>query len=76
MAVEFRLPKLGMGMVEAEVIEWSVADGDRVEEGQAVIVIQTDKVDNALDAPASGTIRLHVAEGDVVEVGVVMATIE
>ncbi len=75
MATEFRLPKLGMGMVEAEIVEWSVADGAQVEEGQPVVVIQTDKVDNTLESPASGTIRILVPEGEVIEVGVVMATI-
>jgi pyruvate/2-oxoglutarate dehydrogenase complex dihydrolipoamide acyltransferase (E2) component len=55
-AVPIVLQKWGMNMVEATVVEWRKAVGDRVTQGEIVASIQTDKVEAEVVAPASGTL--------------------
>jgi pyruvate/2-oxoglutarate dehydrogenase complex dihydrolipoamide acyltransferase (E2) component len=55
-AVPIVLQKWGMNMVEATVVEWKKAVGDRVTQGEIVAAIQTDKVEAEVVAPASGTL--------------------
>ena len=55
-AVPIVLQKWGMNMVEATVVEWKKAVGDRVTEGETVASIQTDKVEAEVVSPASGTL--------------------
>jgi len=57
MPVEFRMPKLGLTMEQGTIIKWLVDDGDAVDEGTAVLVVETDKVETDIESPASG--RLH-----------------
>jgi pyruvate/2-oxoglutarate dehydrogenase complex dihydrolipoamide acyltransferase (E2) component len=59
--VLLRLPKLGMEMTEAVVVAWLVADGAEVTKGMPLYEIETDKVANEIESPASGRIR-HIAE--------------
>jgi pyruvate/2-oxoglutarate dehydrogenase complex dihydrolipoamide acyltransferase (E2) component len=74
--VEFRLPKLGMSIVEGTISEWLVSQGDVVEEGQAMLVVEMDKADTELPAPIAGTVvDLAVPAGTTVDVGVVLAVI-
>lgn len=75
--LEFRLPRLAMTMQEGAIEEWLVAEGDTVEEGQDMVVVSTDKVDNTMPAPASGTVlRILVPAGDTVDVGTLLAVID
>lgn len=72
---DIRLPALSAQMEEAVLLEWRVAAGDHVEQGQPLAEISTDKVDMDLEAPFSGTIHELVAsEGDTIPVGGVLAT--
>jgi pyruvate/2-oxoglutarate dehydrogenase complex dihydrolipoamide acyltransferase (E2) component len=74
--VEFRLPKLGMSIVEGTVSEWLVEQGDIVEQGQAMLMVEMDKADTELPAPIAGTVVvLAVPAGTTVEVGAVLAVI-
>jgi pyruvate/2-oxoglutarate dehydrogenase complex dihydrolipoamide acyltransferase (E2) component len=74
--LEFRLPKLAMSMVEGTVEEWHVAEGDTVTEGQELVSVSTDKVDNALPAPGGGVLeRILVPAGETVSVGTLLAVI-
>lgn len=57
MPVEFRMPKLGLTMEEGKIIEWLVDDGDLVESGASVLMVETDKVETEVAAPDAG--RLH-----------------
>src|SRR5213079_2375834 len=69
-AVEIVMPEMGESVTEGTVLEWHVAEGDSVEEGQTVVEVSTDKVDAEIPAPASGTItKLLVAPDDVVKIG-------
>ena len=64
------LPKWGMTMTEALIVEWLKSEGDSVEEGEDLVEVETDKVTNTLQAPCAGiltTITAH--EDDIVEVG-------
>lgn len=78
MAVEFYIPKMSDHMEEAVFTEWLVAEGDPVEKGQPVLVIETDKVTAEVEAPASGflkNIRPGLAEGVSISVGETVAFI-
>lgn len=68
--VAYRLPDLGEGMTEAEVMRWTVAVGDHVARDQVVVHVQTDKAEVELPAPEAGTVsRLGGAVGDLLTVG-------
>ncbi len=75
---EFRLPDLGEGIHEGEVIEVLVAVGDEVIDGKPILVIETDKATTEIPSPVTGVVReIRVKPGDVVKVGdVLMVFIE
>ena len=52
MSVPINIPKLGVSMTEGTLVEWLVSDGDQVSEGQPLYVIETDKVENEVEATA------------------------
>ncbi len=75
--MEFRLPDLGEGTTEAELIRWLVKAGDLVKLDQPVAEVQTDKVLVELPSPVAGTMRaLLVGEGVVAPVGTVLFEID
>ena len=75
MAEEFRLEDPGEGLHEAEIVEIKVSPGDRVEDGDVVFVVETDKALMDLPAPFSGEVKdIRVEEDEVVEVGEVLLT--
>lgn len=66
----FRLPDLGEGLEEAEIVAWHVADGEHVVADQPLISVETDKAVVEIPSPRAGRIaRLHGAPGDIVKVG-------
>ncbi|MEW9031205.1 MAG: dihydrolipoamide acetyltransferase family protein [Planifilum fimeticola] len=76
MAVDFKLPDVGEGMAEAEVVRWLVRVGDQVELDQPVVEMQTDKAVVELPAPAAGRVtEIRWREGDTVPVGEVLLVI-
>lgn len=65
-----KLPDLGEGVVEAEIIEWVIKPGDRVEEDQPVIEVMTDKATVEITSPVSGTVvTCHGEVGQSIAVG-------
>jgi pyruvate dehydrogenase E2 component (dihydrolipoamide acetyltransferase) len=77
MARAFTLPDLGEGIHEAEIQEVLVKAGARVEEGDAILVVETDKAMVEVPSPYTGTVaEIHVAAGKVVQVGDVLITFE
>jgi pyruvate dehydrogenase E2 component (dihydrolipoamide acetyltransferase) len=77
MALEFKLPDIGEGIAEGEIVKWLVAPGDAVKEHQAVVEVMTDKATVEVPAPAAGRIsELRAKEGDVVPVGSVIFVLE
>ncbi|HEU5031823.1 MAG TPA: dihydrolipoamide acetyltransferase family protein [Spirillospora sp.] len=66
----FRLPDLGEGLTEAEVLEWKVAVGDTVEVDQVVVEVETAKAAVEVPVPFAGTVlKLHAGPGAVLGVG-------
>lgn len=77
MTFEFRLPDIGEGVAEAEIVKWLVAVGDPVREDQPLVEVLTDKASVEIPSPRAGTIaRLGGAEGATVPVGSVLVEIE
>ena len=75
--VQIQMPEMGESVTEGIVLEWHVAEGDFVEEGDTVVEVSTDKVDAEVPAPAAGTITKLVAKvDDEVPVGAVLAEME
>lgn len=77
MAFEFRLPDLGEGVQEGEIVRWLVEVGDVVRPEQHLVEVMTDKVTAELPAPVGGRIiGLHGKPGEVVPVGHVLVEID
>ena len=70
MATDYQLPHLGEDIDEAEVIAVLVAVGDRVEDEQGVIEVETEKANLEVPAPHAGEITaIHVGVGDMIRPG-------
>jgi len=77
MIVEFRLPDLGEGIAEGEIVKWLVQEGELVQEDQPLVEVQTDKATVEIPSPVSGRVLRRMAqEGDIVPVGAVLIAIE
>ncbi|MDH3641516.1 MAG: 2-oxo acid dehydrogenase subunit E2 [Gammaproteobacteria bacterium] len=73
----FKLPDLGEGAVEAEIVEWHVGPGDVVAEGDLVADVLTEKANVEVPAPVSGTVlRTSGTPGDLIPVGAELIAIE
>jgi len=73
----FKMPDGGEGVAEAEVVEWHVKVGDRVEEDQHIVDVMTDKATIDIESPVSGTVTTLAGEvGDVVAIGAMLLVIE
>jgi pyruvate/2-oxoglutarate dehydrogenase complex dihydrolipoamide acyltransferase (E2) component len=70
------IPKLGVSMTEGTIVEWLVADGAAVAEGDPIYLIETDKVENEVNATVAGTIRITGQEGETYAVGESIGEIE
>lgn len=73
--VSIYIPRLAQSMVDGEITEWLVADGDTVTEGQEILTLGTDKVEQVMQAPASGSITLIGEQGQTYKVGTQIAQI-
>ena len=74
---EFKLPDVGEGLTEADIVSWHVKPGEAVEDGQIIVEIETAKAVVELPCPWDGTVaRLLAEEGQTVEVGVPIIAVE
>src|SRR5690348_11610728 len=74
---QFKLPDIGEGIAEAEIVAWHVKVGDRVEEDQQLADMMTDKATVEMESPVAGTVTALAGEvGDQVAIGSVLVTIE
>jgi len=77
MARAFKLPDLGEGIHEGEVLSVKVAVGDAVKEGDTILEVETDKAAVEIPSPFTGTVKdIAVKPGDVIKVGDVLMTFE
>ncbi|MCI4345260.1 MAG: 2-oxo acid dehydrogenase subunit E2 [Thermoplasmata archaeon] len=77
MPFEFRLPDIGEGVAEGEVVKWFVKEGDTIAEDAPLVSVLTDKANVEIPSPRAGTIRtLHAKEGEKVKVGGLLVTID
>jgi len=76
MATPVVIPRLGMTMTEATLVEWVVGEGEAVEAGALLYRIETDKVETDCEAPTSGVVRHRADPGQVYAVGAVIGEIE
>jgi pyruvate dehydrogenase E2 component (dihydrolipoamide acetyltransferase) len=73
----FRLPDLAEGLEDAELVEWRVSEGERVQLNQLLGEMQTSKALVEMPSPCSGIVRrLHAKPGDLVPVGDPLVTFE
>jgi 2-oxoisovalerate dehydrogenase E2 component (dihydrolipoyl transacylase) len=74
---EFRLPDIGEGIAEAEIVAWHVKVGDRIEEDQNIADMMTDKATVEMESPVSGIVIALAGEvGDQVPIGSTLVVIE
>lgn len=77
MTYELKLPDVGEGVAEGEIVRWLIAEGQAVKEDDPLVEVLTDKADVEIPAPVSGVLAKIVAQpGQVVKVGDVVALIE
>ncbi|MDG6902978.1 MAG: 2-oxo acid dehydrogenase subunit E2 [Nitrososphaerota archaeon] len=75
--MEFKLPDLGEGITEGEILKWMAKEGDMVKEDQPIVEVMTDKVNVQIPSPRSGRVsRILVREGDVAKVGQTIIVID
>ena len=74
--MDVTLPKWG-AMEEGDILEWQVASGDRVEEGEVLVTVEAEKVTGEVEAPVSGVVtEILAVAGETITVGTVIARIE
>ena len=74
---EFKLPDLGEGIAEGEILKWHVESGGRVEEDAPLLDVETDKAAVTIPSPRSGAVTaLKGKVGDIVNVGDIVVVID
>lgn len=77
MPFEFKLPDLGEGITEGEIVKWRVREGDEIEEHQVIAEIETDKAIVEVPSPKKGKVsQIKKKEGQTVNVGETLFTIQ
>jgi pyruvate dehydrogenase E2 component (dihydrolipoamide acetyltransferase) len=77
MMQEFKLPDLGEGVHEGEIVDVLVSVGDSVEEGQPILTVETDKATVEIPSPYTGAVKeIKVKPGEMVRVGTVLMVFE
>lgn len=77
MAFEFRLPDIGEGVVEGEIVKWHVKPGQQVKEDDPLVEVMTDKATVMIPSPKKGTIlETRGEEGKIVKVGAILLMID
>ncbi|MCA9555271.1 MAG: 2-oxo acid dehydrogenase subunit E2, partial [Myxococcales bacterium] len=77
MAFEFKLPDIGEGVVEGEIVKWLVQPGDAIEVDQPMVEVMTDKATVVIPSPKKGKVlETKGKEGDLVAVHSVIVVIE
>src|ERR687894_1689422 len=73
---EFKLPDIGEGIAEAEIVAWHIKVGDRIEEDQQIADMMTDKATVEMESPVAGeVVKLAGEVGDQIPIGSVLAVV-
>ena len=75
MAVQIVIPKLGMSMSDVMMVEWKAGEGEKVEKGTVVLVIETEKIAWNIETEASGFLHRLVPEGVKAKIGQVVGMV-
>ncbi len=75
MAAKILMPKLGMSTAPLTLVEWKAKEGDRIEKGNVVMVVETEKIRHDVEAEASGFLHILLEEGQEVAIGTVAGVI-
>src|SRR5437879_11695583 len=76
MAREFKLPDIGEGVHEGEVVKWFVKEGDPIRENDPVVEVMTDKVTVQIPSPVTGRVlQLRAKEGEVEKAGATLVVV-
>jgi 2-oxoisovalerate dehydrogenase E2 component (dihydrolipoyl transacylase) len=74
---QFKMPDVGEGLTEADILRWVVKPGDTIDVNQIIVEVETAKAAVELPSPYAGVVaELHAAEGDTVDVGSPIITID
>ncbi len=74
---DFKFSDIGEGLHEGKILKWNFAVGDKVKEGDTLVIVETDKVNAELPSPVNGTIvKLGRAEGEIIHVGETVVIID
>jgi pyruvate dehydrogenase E2 component (dihydrolipoamide acetyltransferase) len=77
MAYQFKLPDIGEGIAEGEIVKWFVKPGDTINEDDTLLEVQNDKSVEEIPSPVTGTVKnILVSEGTVANVGDVLVEID
>jgi len=77
MSISFRLPDLGEGVHEAEILAVAVQKGQTIQEGELLLEVETDKAAVEIPSPVSGVVdTIHIQPGDIAKVGDILVTFE
>jgi pyruvate/2-oxoglutarate dehydrogenase complex dihydrolipoamide acyltransferase (E2) component len=74
--VPVRIPKVSMAIEEATLLQWLVPDAEKVGEGESLYVLETEKVETEISAPAGGVVHWTAELGQTYEVGTQIGYIE
>jgi len=70
------MPKWGLSMTEGTVVQWLVGEGTELDKGDEIVEVESEKINNSVEAPSAGVLRRRVAkEGEVLPVGALLAVI-
>jgi pyruvate dehydrogenase E2 component (dihydrolipoamide acetyltransferase) len=74
--VKLGMPKWGLSMTEGTVVQWLIEEGTELDNGDEVVEVESEKINNAVETPNAGVLRRQVAkEGDVLPVGGLLGVI-
>ena len=77
MAREFKLPDLGEGVAEGEIVKWLVSEGNDIKEDQPMVEVMTDKATVQIPSPTTGKVKQILAkEGQTVKVGTTLVILD
>ncbi|HWL53655.1 MAG TPA: dihydrolipoyllysine-residue succinyltransferase [Chthoniobacteraceae bacterium] len=76
MSIEVKIPPVGESITSGLVSTWHKAEGETVAEGDVLLTLETDKVSTEITAEAAGVLKIIVPEGEEVDIGTVVATID